>query len=112
MSIDFVVPSGAIGHCCGHYGEGSGAIHITCSDSERNITSCTYVNNDTVITSHAQDVGVECQQGQCFTLDSMKKKIGIILNIRDIKLQMENFLFSTVEHPYNRHHWGKPVCPL
>ena len=52
----------------GYYEEGSGAIHIRqvrCSGSERNITSCTYINN-TVITSHAQDVGVECQQGQYF----------------------------------------------
>ena len=50
----------------GYYGEGSGAIHIQqvrCSGSERNITSCRYINN-TVITSHAHDVGVECQQGQ------------------------------------------------
>ena len=36
---------------------------MTCSGSERNITSCRYINN-TVITNHAQDVGVECQQGQ------------------------------------------------
>ena len=72
-----MISSGAIGHCCGHYGEGSGTIHIrevTCSGSESGITSCTYINN-TVVTSHAQDVGVECQQGQFFTLN---KKTGII----------------------------------
>ena len=64
-----MLPSGPIGRCCSYYREGSGAIHIsevTCSGSERNITSCTYINN-TVITSHAQDVGVKCQQGQFFT---------------------------------------------
>ena len=74
-----MLPSGPIGRCCGYYGEGSGAIHIsgiTCSGSEKNITSCNYINN-TVITSHAQDVGVECQQGQFFTLNNMKKT-GII----------------------------------
>ena len=56
---------GVIGR--GYYGEGSGAIHIRqvrCSGSERNITSCNYINN-TDVTSHAHDVGVECQQGQC-----------------------------------------------
>ena len=56
--------SGVIGR---GYGEGSGAIHIRdviCSGSERSITSCNYITN-TVLTSHAQDVGVECQQGQC-----------------------------------------------
>ena len=49
----------------GYYGEGSGAIHIrevTCSGSERNITSCNYSYN-TIVTSHAHDVGVEYQQG-------------------------------------------------
>ena len=59
---------GVVGRCCGYYGEGRGAIHIrqvTCSGSERNITNCTYINN-TVITSHAQDVGVECRQGQSY----------------------------------------------
>ena len=59
------IPVGAAGRCCSNYGEGSGAIHIrqvACSGSERNITTCIYINN-TVVTSHAQDVGVECQQG-------------------------------------------------
>ena len=63
-----MIPSGPIGRCCGYYGEGNGTIHIqqvTCSGSERNITSCNYINN-TVITSHAQDVGVKCQQGEVF----------------------------------------------
>ena len=58
---------GVVHHCCGYYGEGSGAIHIrqvTCSGSEEDISSCTYINN-TDVTIHAQDVGVECQQGQC-----------------------------------------------
>ena len=62
---------GVVGHCCGYYGEGSGAIHIaqvTCSGSERSITSCTYFDNiQLVITSHTQDVGVECQQGESYT---------------------------------------------
>ena len=68
----YSVYTGVVGRCCGYYGEGSGAIHIqqvTCSGSERNITNCTYINN-TVITSHAHDVGVECQQGQ-YTLQQM-----------------------------------------
>ena len=49
----------------GYNGEGSGAIHIrevTCSGSERNITSCAHINN-THVTSHAYDVAVECQKG-------------------------------------------------
>ena len=55
---------GVIGR--GYYGQGSGAIHfrgVTCSGSEERITSCRYISN-TFLTSHAQDVGVECQQGQ------------------------------------------------
>ena len=70
MFINFWYLIGVVGRCCGYYGEGSGAIHIRqvrCSGSERNITSCSYINN-TVLTSHAQDVGVECQQGQCVGL--------------------------------------------
>ena len=62
-----LIHAGVVTHCCSYYGEGSGAIHIqqvNCSGSERSITSCTYVD-DTVLTSHTQDVGVECQQGQC-----------------------------------------------
>ena len=51
--------------CCDVFGEGSGQIHIhivTCVGSEANITGCNYQNN-TVITNHQQDVGVQCQQG-------------------------------------------------
>ena len=50
--------------CC-TFGEGNGPIHIhnvTCADSETIITDCNYLNN-TAITSHQQDVGVQCQQG-------------------------------------------------
>ena len=51
--------------CCDAYGEGDGFIHIqevTCTGSEKNITSCSYVNN-TVRTNHHLDVMVQCQQG-------------------------------------------------
>ena len=51
--------------CCDLFGDGSGPVHIhsvTCVGTETNITNCTYLNN-TVITSHQQDVGVQCQQG-------------------------------------------------
>ena len=57
---------GVVHRCCAYYGEGSGTIHIrevVCHGSETSITKCDYLNN-TVRTSHAQDVGVECQQGQ------------------------------------------------
>ena len=72
--IDFFIVLGVVGHCCGYYGEGSGAIHIrkvTCSGSERNITSCNYINN-TVMTSHTKDVEVECQQGQILNILTMR----------------------------------------
>ena len=51
--------------CCDMFGQGSGPIHIhnmTCVGSETIITDCTYMIN-TVITSHQQNVGVQCQQG-------------------------------------------------
>ena len=51
--------------CCDMFGEGSGPIHIhavTCVGSETSITDCTYMTN-TFISSHQQDVGVQCQQG-------------------------------------------------
>ena len=55
---------GAVPHCCGHYGEGSGAIlvqSISCSGSEANITSCLY--STSVAHDHQYDVGVQCKQG-------------------------------------------------
>ena len=57
--------------CCDTFGEGSGPIHIysvTCVGSEENITDCSYLN-DTVITSHQQDIGVQCQQGLSMHVD-------------------------------------------
>lgn len=51
--------------CCNVFGEGSGPIlirSVTCVGSEANITHCNYLNN-TIITNHQQDVGVQCQQG-------------------------------------------------
>ena len=47
--------------------EGNGPIHIhnvSCVGSETEITGCNFLYN-TNITSHQQDVGVQCQQGQC-----------------------------------------------
>ena len=52
--------------CCHLFEEGSGDIPIrdvTCGGSEANITACMYVNN-TVLTNHQLDVGVQCQQGE------------------------------------------------
>ena len=51
--------------CCDIFGEGNGPIHfynVSCTGPETIITDCDYQNN-TVITSHQQDVGVQCQQG-------------------------------------------------
>ena len=51
--------------CCDEYGEGEGDIHIqdvACNGTENSLTSCTY--NNTVSSNHAQDIGVQCQQGQ------------------------------------------------
>lgn len=52
--------------CCDEYGEGVGDIHIhsvACNGTEKDITSCTLNFNDSVHTSHKQDVRVRCKQG-------------------------------------------------
>ena len=97
----------------GYYREGSGAIHIrevTCSGSERNITNCTYINN-TLVTSHAYDVAVECQKGQCFEVYTHSAfscaSVGDDIKAGDIRLVPGSYLWQGLVEIFLDGVWGK-----
>ena len=77
--------------CCAIYGEGSGPIYIhsvICIGSETSIAHC-YLNN-TIITNHQQDVGVQCQKGQCIHYNISDIHVDVMKYIHTVTVALEN----------------------
>ena len=82
-AIRFFIFKGIAVPCCDTYGKGSGMIlirDVTCDGSETNVTSCIYLNN-TVLRSHQQDVGVQCEQGESNTYIKEIYKCTIYMSV-------------------------------